>query len=589
MLRPITNFHISFMDVSKAYDAAVEYKKAGLLKLKEIYKNESQNNDNIHVVLLGRPYTVLSGFMNKGIPGIFASLGVKVFFQDMLAYLKEDVEAIETLLNVIHWHYASELLKAAQVIARAQGVYPVFVTSFKCSPDSFAMDYFKKIMEAHEKPYLILQLDEHDSSVGYETRIEAAIRSFENHYSSETVKKPVKYAASLFPVKESLLDKTLIIPNWDNITLKFVVANLKREGIDARLMEESETSIKKSMRHNTGQCIPVTIIAHEFVDYMEAHDLDPGKTLLWIGASSIACNLGLYPHYINSLIHSFGNGMENAGVYTGPISFIDISLRLPINTYFAYMFGGFIRKIGCRIRPYEKEKGVTDRVIEESVEVLTDAFYGNRPKEEALAQVVSNFESIEVSNGRKPKVAIFGDLYVRDNDVMNQDLVHFIEKHNGEVIVTPFSAYVRMIAKAYLKKWFFEGKYLDVLSSKALIATVSRLEKTYHKYFGRILPNTALEYDESPEKILSEYNVRIEHTGESMDNLLKIYYIKKHYPDVSLFVQTSPAFCCPSLVTEAMTKEIEKKTGVPIVSITYDGTSGNKNEAIIPYLTYLKP
>jgi len=341
------------------------------------------------------------------------------------------------------------------------------------------------------------------------------------------------------------------------------------------------------MRRNTGQCIPVTIIAHEFLDYIEAHNLDPAKTLLWIASSKIACNIGLYPHFLKSLIHSFGNGMERAGVYVGPLSFMDISLRLPINTYFAYMFGGFIRKIGCRIRPYEKEKGETDRVLEKGIHILTDAFYGSRTKEEALAEVIPEFEAIEISHEQKPKVAIFGDLYVRDNRVMNQDLIRFIEKHDGEVIVTPYSTYVQMIAEAYLKKWFFEGKYLDVLSSKALIATVTRLEKAYLKYFGRILDNPAPDYGESPEKILNEYNVRIEQTGESMDNLLKIYYIKKHYLDVSLFVQTSPAFCCPSLITEAMAREIEKKTGVPIVSITYDGTSGNKNEAIIPYLTYL--
>jgi predicted nucleotide-binding protein (sugar kinase/HSP70/actin superfamily) len=279
--------------------------------------------------------------------------------------------------------------------------------------------------------------------------------------------------------------------------------------------------------------------------------------------------------------------MEKAGVYVGPMSFMDISLRLPINTYFAYMVGGFLRKMGCRIRPYEKEKGTTDRVLKKSVDVLTDAFTGKRSKEDALAEVVSDFEAIEISHVQKPKVAIFGDFYVRDNAVMNQDLIGFIEKHNGEVIVTPYSAYVQMIADAYLKRWFFEGKYMDVLSSKALISTVTRMEKTYHKYFGRILDAPAPEYNESPEKILSQYNLRIEHTGESMENLLKIHYIKKHYPDVSLFVQTSPAFCCPSLITEAMAKEIEKKTGVPIVSITYDGTSGNKNEAIIPYLTYL--
>ena len=35
-----------------------------------------------------------------------------------------------------------------------------------------------------------------------------------------------------------------------------------------------------------------------------------------------------------------------------------------------------------------------------------------------------------------------------------------------------------------------------------------------------------------------------------------------------------------------ISKEIEKNTGVPVVSVTYDGTGGNKNNIIIPYLKY---
>jgi len=35
-----------------------------------------------------------------------------------------------------------------------------------------------------------------------------------------------------------------------------------------------------------------------------------------------------------------------------------------------------------------------------------------------------------------------------------------------------------------------------------------------------------------------------------------------------------------------MGKEIELMTGIPIVSITYDGSGGNKNDAIIPYLKF---
>jgi hypothetical protein len=78
----------------------------------------------------------------------------------------------------------------------------------------------------------------------------------------------------------------------------------------------------------------------------------------------------------------------------------------------------------------------------------------------------------------------------------------------------------------------------------------------------------------------------LEHAGESMDNLLKIYYTLKYHPDLSLFVQASPAFCCPALVTEAMASGIERVTGVPVVSVTYDGIGGSKNDVIIPYLAY---
>jgi len=145
---------------------------------------------------------------------------------------------------------------------------------------------------------------------------------------------------------------------------------------------------------------------------------------------------------------------------------------------------------------------------------------------------------------------------------------------------------VKMVVGPYYWKWFLEGQYMNVLSTGALMAASGRLEKKYFRIFERILGEPEPAYDASPQAILSEYNVRVEHTGEAMDNLLKVFYIKKHHPDVALFVQASPAFCCPSLVTEAMAREIEEKSGVPLVSVTYDGTGGAKNEVILPYLEY---
>ena len=591
MIKGITGRTISYFDVSAAYDRAREFMGRCLSEWQVAYQDNTANTDELHVLLLGRPYTVLTAAMHKGIPNILAALGTKAFFQDMLDYTPEDVKAIEPLLNELHWHYAAKILEAAEVVARSPGAYPILMTAFKCAPDSFVIDYFKQVMESHGKPYLILQLDEHDSTGGYETRIESALGTFQNHFTANNAGVANSDQTAMWPSKaRDLTDKTLIIPNWDPISSPLIAVSLRRAGFKADCLEETPNRILRSMRYNSGQCIPLNIIAQEFIEYIEDHGLNPSRTVLWFAEGEIACNLKLYPHHFKYLLESYGNGMEKAQVYAGPMSMIDISVTLPVHIYFAYMFGGMLRKMGCKIRPYERHQGETDRVIEKAVAILSEAFAGNCSREDAVEAVVSQFEQIETveagAGSSRPKVAIFGDLYARDNHVFNQDLIHFIEDNGGEVLTTPYSDYLKMVSRPYLRKWLIEGHYLSVLSSQAFMTTLKLKEKTYHKYFERILDNMEQEFSDSAKEILSRYNLRLENTGESMDNILKIHYIKKHHPDVALFVQTSPAFCCPSLVTEAMAARIEQVTGTPIVAITYDGTGGSKNDVLIPYLRY---
>ncbi|UCD80215.1 MAG: CoA activase, partial [Desulfobacterales bacterium] len=591
MLKELCARRLSYFEVSSAYDRAREFMDACRLRWQAAYQRHTEGSADLHAVLLGRPYTVLSAAMHKGIPNILAALGVKTFFHDMLSYSRQDVASIAPLLNELHWHYAAKILEAAEVIAKAPGAYPILMTAFKCSPDSFVIDYFKKIMASHDKPYLILQLDDHDSAGGYETRLESAVRAFRNHH---TTRPTAAFATAMTPLvvrrSKDLLNKTLILPNWDPITLNLLAANLNRAGVDARCLEESPSGIQRSMRFNSGQCIPLNIIAQEFIDYVQTHGLDPARTALWMPAGEIACNLKLYPHHIKSILNSYGNGMERADVYLGQLSMMDISVTLPVNNYFAYMFGGMLRKIGCKIRPYERRKGETDQVIAQALDILRDAFLGNRSKEQAVAEVVANLAGIKTVDRTgqppRPQVAVFGDLYARDNNVINQDLIHFIEDNGGEVVTTPYSEYLKMISRPYLRKWLIEGHYLSALSSQALMATLKMKEKIYYSYFERVLNEPEPEYDEPARDILARYNVRLENTGETMDNILKIHYIQKHHPEIALFVQTSPAFCCPALITEAMADEIERQTNVPVVSITYDGTGGCKNDVIIPYLKY---
>jgi predicted nucleotide-binding protein (sugar kinase/HSP70/actin superfamily) len=587
--------------------------------------------------------------MNNHIPEIIEKFGIRTFYSDMLPKSHQEASMSEELIRTIKWKFGVNILRAAEVIAKTDCCYPVLLSSFKCTPDSFVIEYFKDIFQRCKKPYLILQLDEHDSSVGYETRIEAAIRTFRNHLNKQKAAgitnptcqsdsvNPVFAAEKALPVNTweeharglmndatetlrahgldfnklgkflhrtdvrdyhqkqagiigagELRNKTILLPSWDQQVGPLLEAVLQYSGLDARIVNGTNESIKRSVSYNTGQCLPLNIIVQNAIDYIEVNGLIPSNTVLWIIKSTLSCNLSMFPQYMRKLLNDYGRGMEQASIYPGDLVFYDISLQTAINAYLAYMFGGNIRKMGCLIRPFEKHSGSTDIIIARSFGLLYDAFRQGKPKAEILENIVHEFESVETVKRERTRVAIFGDLYVRDNDMMNQGLIKMIEENGGEVITTPYSEYIKMIVEPFAERAFKEGRYFDYIKTKFLKSLIPPVEENYAPCFSRILGDhkqaTRVELDEW----LDKFGINLFHRGESFENILKIHNLIHQYPDIDLFIQTNPAYCCPSLVTEAMTPRIEEVTGIPVVTIEYDGTSGFKNEDIIPYLKYRK-
>jgi predicted nucleotide-binding protein (sugar kinase/HSP70/actin superfamily) len=264
----------------------------------------------------------------------------------------------------------------------------------------------------------------------------------------------------------------------------------------------------------------------------------------------------------------------------------DISLAATYDAYFAYLFGGVLRRIGCMVRPYELHPGETNRIIAESMALLDDVFRARGSKSDAWEEVVHRLLAIE-RNGkpRRPQVAVFGDLYVRDNDTANQNLIETIETAGGEVVTTPYSDYGKGIANAHFRKLRRNRDLLQWGSLRAVHGVLTTVERRFYRPLSDIMPDgpdSVAQQDIDRE--LAKFNMRPEQSGESVENVLKIFHILRHHPDVSLFVQASPAFCCPSLVTEALASRVQNLTGVPVVSVTYDGTGTFQNDVIVPYL-----
>jgi predicted CoA-substrate-specific enzyme activase len=616
MLKSIGFKNTGFLQVTMAYEKARKYVRDLAIRWQKIYLDETAGKDEFHIMLLGRPYTVLSNSMNNHIPEIIEKYGIRTYYMDMLPSHQTDNSRDDGLNRMIKWKFALSILNAAEDIARTDACYPVLITSFKCTPDSFVIEYFKEIFQAARKPYLILQLDEHDSTVGYETRIEAGIRTFRNHYKKQQagisatpipaevprpsgidfsrLGKMIQRAQSSgsdpyfteTPGPDKLRNKTWLLPSWDQQVGPLLEAVLQGSGLDARLVSSTNESIQRSLSHNTGQCLPLNIILQNAIDYIETHKLDPSNTVLWIIKSTLSCNLSMFPHYMRKFLHDYGKGMERTVVYAGDLIFYDVSLQTAINAYLAYMFGGNIRKIGCMIRPYEKIRGTTDKAVKESFALLYDAFKRGIPKEKVLEHIVDAFGSIATEKSDRTRVAIFGDLYVRDNDLMNQDLIRLIEDNGGEAITTPYSDYIKIIIDPFIERAFKEGRYLDYTKTRFLKALIPLVEENYIHLFSSLTGKHHGEGIPDFDSWLNKFGLHLLQRGESFENILKIHSLVHEYPDIDLFIQTNPSYCCPSLVTEAMAPRIEELTGIPVVTIEYDGTTGFKNEDIIPYLKY---
>ena len=366
-------------------------------------------------------------------------------------------------------------------------------------------------------------------------------------------------------------------------------AAFERAGYQARLIEETPGTVVSSLRLNDGQCLPVSTIVQGAVETIQKYNLKPEDTAIFgIVDTQLACNIPQYSLMMKRLFKQIGAGFEKVQVCTPEMDISMFPLWALYNTYCAFLLGGLLRKMGCRLRPYELVVGQTDQQIEYARQRLYDCIVNGESKEHVFEEVVNEFLKIPVSSNLalRPKVAIIGDVYVRDNDTFNQQLVSALENYGAEVVTVPYNYVFRLSRKRYTHYFWQNGHYATSMRDKFLLELLRKFEERFYQIAADILGETCPTFDDSIIEQLSKHNLTLNHSGETPINLLKIYALLRHYPDISLFIHINPIFCCPGLVSEALFKSVEKDIGIPIVSIIYDGTNTNKNELLAPYLHY---
>ncbi|SMP45271.1 CoA-substrate-specific enzyme activase, putative [Desulfonatronum zhilinae] len=125
------------------------------------------NGDEAVWIVTGRPYNLYDERLNLQMGRQMAKLGIKALPLD---FLDVDDESLEDFPRM-YWGLGARILRATKKIARTPNWFGVHLTNFSCGPDSFIEHFYGHVLS--DKPFLILELDEHSAVAGMLTRIEA--------------------------------------------------------------------------------------------------------------------------------------------------------------------------------------------------------------------------------------------------------------------------------------------------------------------------------------------------------------------------------------------------------------------------------
>lgn len=574
-------FKVSIDEIKKSLDYAENVCKKELER-KYIEGDkflENLKDDEIGIIFLGRPYILYNPRLNHRLIDKIGEYNIKAITID---FIRPDIEFIKEKFPHIYWQYGQIILSSLKLFKQKRNLFPIFLSCFSCGPDSFILNYFYREMESLKKPYLVLQLDGHSSATGYITRLEAGIDSFYNYLKLNV---SGDFTKDKYSKVEDIPEKnrTVLIPPMDEKGAELIASAFKTQYKSAETLKESLTTFREGLKYSTGyECSPFHSTLGAVLNRTKNGE---GKYAYFMPTGIGPCRFGQYSLFQNIILKSLGKDVQlispsDRNAYAG------ISNDLKKIIFDGILINDILKKIALSTRPYEVNKGETDEKINIAYENIRKAIEARTDYIDVFRRNLLLLSSIKTQKVRKPVIGIVGEIYVRSNSFLNDNLIRTIEALGGEARI------------ATISEWFFYTLFLQDLEIR--FKNLSIKDKFLHcfrKYFyfsrehkilnyaKEFFPNlyepSIYEVVEKGSKYLPE-----EFLGEAILTVGRalIFFEKEN---VDAVVNASPTFCMPGTISSYILKDMERQYKKPVISLFYDKT-GKPNFDLIPYLEILK-
>ena len=533
------------------------------------------------VVMIGRPYNTLDQHLSHQLPYEIAAAGLDVLPMDSLPFRPE---LLGGYFRNLFWSYGQRIVSALIQIARTEGLYPVYLSSFGCGPDSFILSYAENIMG--EKPLLILELDEHGSSGGYQTRLEAFLEVIKA--DCKTTGGPDRLVSweppAEAPAPDDIKNRRLCVPHMHPTGSRLLAAALRGEGFNAvELPIEDDTTFAEGRKWARGsECLPAPLTLGSLLKRTgqdRENGLDPNTSLaLFMPTSDGPCRFGQYCALDRMVLNRVGcrdlpilsPSSENA--YYG----IDQKV-------FEYiLLADILFKLRCRIKPREKNRGDTEETLERVMKSAErEIERGSIRLRSFVPEAVRVFRRIPTDPAPRLLVGVVGEIYVRCHAYANHRLVDTIEQLGGEAWVAPATEWI--MYTAWVERYRLRRSGMSPWRAAKLALRWQFMQRREHEAYRLAAPLLADRREPSLDEIVLRGRRFLppDFEGESILTLGRALLFKND--GVGLIINCAPFGCMHGNITSALFNQAGGELDVPVVNIAYDGV-GDANSVVATFM-----
>ncbi|MDE6788369.1 MAG: 2-hydroxyacyl-CoA dehydratase [Ruminococcus sp.] len=255
--------------------------------------------------------------------------------------------------------------------------------------------------------------------------------------------------------EEMIKTHTILVPDMLPIHFKLLIAIFENKGYKMELLEnETRNVVDEGLKnvHNDA-CYPALLVIGQFMDALKNGKYNPDKTALLITQTGGGCRAS---NYIFLLRKAVERNFPQVPVVSLNFSGLEkdsafrITVPMFLKLLYAVLYGDLLMTCYNKCRAYEINKGDAQKVLDKWQKKLGDIFrtgsneYTHTKK--LYRDILSDFGKIELSDEKKIKVGIVGEIYVKYSPLANNHLEDFLISEGCEPIVPSLLEFVMYCA-----------------------------------------------------------------------------------------------------------------------------------------------